>query len=379
MRILVDEDIPYAQEAFAQLGEVTTRPAAGFADVVGQADALVVRSTRRVDAALLDGTPVRFVGTATAGIDHVDLPYLAQRGITFAAAPGCNAESVAQYVATGLAVLRRRRGLSWAGKSIGSVGVGQCGSRVARIARAMGFEPVLCDPPQARATGRDEFHPLRVLAACDVITLHVPFTRTGPDRTDGMIDAGFLAALKPSAVVFNTCRGEVLDEASLTAALQSRRIAAAVIDVWRGEPSIDPALEAATAIATSHIAGYSYDGKVNGTAMMHTALCAFAGVVPHWDATALLAAEPRDVAWLDLPSDPEAAIADLLTMSYAIEADDARLRAINTQPPAARAAGFRDLRKHYPRRREFGSTCVRLGPAATALAQRLRAIGFQTA
>lgn len=377
MRILVDEDIPCAREAFGTLGDVTTCAAGEFPSKVATADALVVRSTRRVDAALLDGTPVRFVGTATAGIDHIDVPYLARREIVFAAAPGCNAESVAQYVATALAVLRGRGGTSWAGKSIGIVGVGQCGSRVERIARALGLMPVLCDPPRARAEGHGAFAPLAALVDCDIVTLHVPYTRTGDDRTDGMIDAAFLQAMRPTALLFNSCRGEVVDEPALTAALQARRLAGAVIDVWRGEPSIDLALHAVVSIGTSHIAGYSYDGKVNGTAMMHEALCRFAGVAPHWDAAAVLAAAPHEV---DVPGSGgvEEVIADLVRASYDIEADAARLQAVCAGPSSARAAGFRDLRKHYPRRRELASTRVRLGDAPAELGTRLRAIGFQT-
>jgi erythronate-4-phosphate dehydrogenase len=376
MRILVDEDIPYAREAFGGLGEVTTRAAAEFPAAVRAADALVVRSTRRVDAALLDGTPVRFVGTATAGIDHIDLPYLARREIRFAAAPGCNAESVAQYVATALAVLRRRLGGSFAGRSIGIVGVGQCGTRVARIARALGLEPVLCDPPRARVEGGD-FRPLAELAACDIVTLHVPFVRDGVDCTAGLIDAAFLASMAPTAILLNTCRGEVLDERALLARLRAGRLGAAVIDVWRGEPTIDPELHAGVALATSHIAGYSYDGKVQGTAMMHAALCEFAGIAPHWDAAAALASSPRAVPWPGATDDAEDGIAALLIDAYPIEADAARLTALRDQPPAARAAGFRDLRKFYPQRREFGSTQVVLPAGSGKLGARLRQIGFQ--
>ena len=378
MRILVDEDIPYAHEAFGQLGDVTTLPASAFPERVGTADALMVRSTRRVDGALLDGTPVRFVGTATAGIDHVDVPYLQRRGTVFAAAPGCNAESVAQYVATALAVLHERHGMTWAGKSIGIVGVGQCGLRVERIARGLGLEPVLCDPLRARATGDPKFRPLAELTACDLITLHVPYTRDGIDRTDHLIDAEFLDALPRAAVLLNTCRGEVLDEAAMTVAARTQRLAA-VIDVWCGEPTIDPALHAAATIATSHIAGYSYDGKVKGTAMMHDALCAFAGVAPHWDAAAVLAAAPRTTTVPDPHVGIESIIARLLLDAYPIERDAAALRTVAEQAPAERATGFRNLRKHYPRRREFGSTCVQLPPALGGLAARLQRIGFQTA
>lgn len=376
MRILVDEDIPFAREAFSGLGTVTTLAPPAFPDAVGAADALVVRSTRKVDAALLDGTPVRFVGTATAGTDHVDVDYLARRGVVFAAAPGCNAESVAQYVATALAALRIRCGFTVAGKSIGIVGVGQCGSRVERIATALGMTPVLCDPPRGRATGSDRFRPLAELAHCDVVTLHVPRTLDGPDRTEGMIDAAFLRALRPDAVLLNCCRGEVLDEEALVTALRSDRLAAAVIDVWAGEPAIDPVLLATATLTTSHIAGYSYDGKVNGTAMMHEALCRFAGVAPHWDAAAVLAAAPRVV---DLPAGDgtaDGAIAALLLDAYAIEADVARLQAFRDVTPEARAAGFRMLRKTYPLRREFASTQVRSAGVESGVRERLRQIGF---
>jgi erythronate-4-phosphate dehydrogenase len=203
VRIVADEDIPFAREAFASLGDLRLLPAARLAAELQEADVLVVRSVTRVNEALLAGSRVRFVGTVTAGVDHVDTDYLAKRAIKLASAAGCNSTAVAQHVAAFLCALRtiwdRHRP-----RSIGIVGVGHCGTKVEKVAQALGFQTVLCDPPLARETGSARFRPLAELRDCDVLTLHTPLIREGCDQTLGMIDEAYLRKMKPGSIVVNT-------------------------------------------------------------------------------------------------------------------------------------------------------------------------------
>lgn len=376
MLIIADENIPYVREAFGALGEVRTLPGRRITpEALRGAEALLVRSVTPVGAQLLEGSTIRFVGTATAGFDHVDTDCLARRGIGFASASGSNAESVAQYVAAVLLHLRSRLGGSLRGPSIGIVGVGHCGSRVERIARALAMEPVLCDPPLARRSGEARYRPLAELAGCDVVTLHVPLIDSGPDATAGMIGAEFLAAMKPGAALINAARGVVVDEAALLATLVAGRLAGAAIDCWAAEPSISLDLQRHAMIATPHIAGYSLDGKLRGTEMIHRALCEFLGVAPQWSAAGVL---PRTVLTLEpaVGGEPEARIARLVEESYPLMRDDAALRRMLTLRPPERAEFFDSLRRDYPIRREFAATRITLRNPESDLGRRLLGLGF---
>lgn len=364
--ILADENIPFAREAFGTLGDVRLKHGrhivrADLADV----DMLVVRSITRVDAALLAGTRVQFVGTATSGSDHVDAADLDRLGIAFHAALGCNANAVAEYMAAAWLTLATRRGRALAGRRVGVVGVGHVGSLVAQKARALGMEPVLNDPPKGRETGSDRYRPLSDLADCDIITCHTPLTFDGPDPTYRLIGGPFFAGLRPGAWFCNAGRGEVVHEAALHRAIEEGRLDAVVLDVWDHEPEIDGRLLARVDIGTPHIAGYSLEGKLNGTAMIYRAACAFLGVEPSWSAAA--AAPPRppglplrgfadgETALAHLDGAGVAALADAVTAAYPILRDDEALRKTAEMHPARRGQVFDLLRKTYPVRREFSA------------------------
>lgn len=378
MIAVADENIPFAREAFAAFGEVRTLPGREIVRAaLSDADLLLVRSITRVDAALLEGTPVRFVGTATIGEDHVDADWLRDRGIGFASAPGCNANSVAEYVTAALLALAERQGRDLAGASLGIVGVGNAGSRVDAKARALGMRTVWHDPPRAEAEGAACFAPREAMFACDFVSLHVPLTRTGPHPTHHMVDAAFLEAMKPSAILINTARGAVVDGSALASALASGKIAGAALDVWENEPRIDPALLDCAAIATPHIAGYSYDGKVRGTEMIRAAACRHFGLPEAWRAAPHL--PPPEVPEIRIPADESRPIARAVRAVYDIMRDDAALRAAGALPsPGERAEAFDRLRKHYPRRREFPHTRVLLDAPAKALRDALARLGFRT-
>jgi erythronate-4-phosphate dehydrogenase len=371
--ILADENIPYAREAFGTLGEVRLKHGrqisrADLADV----DLLVVRSITRVDEALIAGTRVRFVGTATSGVDHLAIGDLERLGIAWHAALGCNANAVAEYMTAAWLTLAQRRGETLAGRRVGVVGVGHVGSLVVEKARALGMEPVLNDPPKARETGSGRYRPLDALLNCDIVTCHTPLTVDGLDPTYRLIGEAFFSRLKPGAWFCNAGRGEVVDEASLRPALDLERLGAVVLDVWDHEPEIDGGLLARVEIATPHIAGYSLEGKLNGTDLVYRAACGFLGIEPIWRAAA--AAPPRpeglplrgfargDGTLRHLDREGVSALADAVAAVYPILRDDEALRRTAQMDAAERGRAFDLLRKTYPTRREFSLAPDRLLP-----------------
>lgn len=397
MKIIVDENIPFGREAFGRLGEVVTMHGRKMdAAAVRDADLLIIRSITKVNRELLDGSRVRFVGTCTIGTDHVDEAYLRERGIAFASAPGCNANSVAEYVVCSLLVLAKRGGYRLEGKTIGVVGVGNVGSKVVAKCEALGMKVRQNDPPLARLFPCEKrFLPLEALMDADFISLHVPLTKTGEDKTWHMADAAFLKRMKPGAVLLNTCRGAVLDNAAAarwiatsgrdSAATQkpSRpevaiHLNAMILDVWEGEPSISTELVEAAALGTPHIAGYSYDGKVNGTTMVYQAACKAIGTTADWDARPLLPPSPHAHLTLDAAGrNDEDVLREAALTVYDIEADDRRLRAIADLPADERGAYFDRLRKEYPQRREFQNSTITLRGGSVTLRRKLAGIGFR--
>lgn len=358
LKILADENIPFVEKAFSTYGRVETCPGREItAERVREADVLLVRSVTPVDEALLVGSPVQFVGSATIGIDHVDVRYLQKEGITFAHAPGSNAESVVEYVMAALLRLAVRKGRRLEELTAGVVGCGNVGGRLAARLEALGLGVLRNDPPLAESAGAEGFVPLKkLLEEADVISLHVPLTTTGPYPTYHLVDEAVLEQLRPEAWLINTSRGSVVDNRALRRHLERGRLAAVVLDVWEGEPCPDPALIRRTDLATPHIAGYSFDGKVQGTVMLYEALTRHLGTAPAWDAEKVLAPSDEDTLSLTLPDKTLAMEAwfDLLVeQMYPIEADDKLLRALLEQPADEQGAYFSGLRKNYRRRRTF--------------------------
>jgi erythronate-4-phosphate dehydrogenase len=375
MRILVDENIPQGLPAFSAYGDARTFSGRSLrrGDLL-QADALLVRSITRVDEALLGGTPVRFVGTATIGTDHVDREFLRQAGIGFASAPGCNARSVAEYLVSALLHLHVRKNLPLEGKTLGIVGYGHVGSEAARLAQALGLRILRCDPPLAEKGNQEKFLPLSELVKqCDIISLHVPLTSTGPYATSKMANNGFFEGFEASKTLINTARGEVVDESALLQGLDRGAIGNLVLDVFPGEPDFNPVLARADLI-TPHVAGYSVQGKLNGTQMVRNAFCRHFGLkkadFPD-SAPTLRPAIPFPGSGGNLYS----YLHYFVTKSYDISRDDAELRQVLNQ--GGLALGFDSLRRHYPERHEF-STFRAVGVPSTefTLRARLTALGF---
>jgi erythronate-4-phosphate dehydrogenase len=385
MRIVADRNIPGVAEAFARFGEVITLSSAALTrEAVREADLLFVRSTVKVGPALLEGSRVRFVATATIGIDHLDVAWLEAQGIAWASAPGSNAPSVLQWFAAALARAARHLGRDVGALRVGVVGVGAVGGRVARLLRAVSREtggpaPLLCDPPRARAEGSGaEPEGLialdALLAEADVVTLHVPLTRGGEHPTAALFDRARLRAMRPGAVLVNAARGEIVDGAALLEALDRGHLAGAFLDCLPGEPTPDPALVARALVATPHIAGHSLDGKYAGTRMVYEAACAFLGVAPEWTPP-LPPAPPITVDTTGLS--PAAAIVDAVRAGYALDDDDAALRRIVALPEGERAAAFRAYREAYPPRRELRGRLLTFSPNCDPAARAIE--GLQAA
>jgi erythronate-4-phosphate dehydrogenase len=378
MRIVADANIPFVRECLSSVGEVRVLSGRDIApQVVADADALLVRSITPVNESLLGGSAVRFVGTATIGFDHVDVPYLHRNGIGFASAPGSNANSAAEYVIAGLLEVARRRRIPLEGKSIGVIGVGNVGGRVARKCEGLGMRVLRNDPPLQRRTGDSTYVPLEALYDCDFITIHTPLTREGIDKTYHLADAGFFARLKAGAVFVNASRGAVVESQALKAAIRSGRLRATVLDVWEGEPNIDAELLGMVDLATPHIAGYSFDGKVAGMVMIYRSLCEYFKLTPKFDVEDFLPVPevPRlEIATGD--AGDEESLARTAERIYSIARDDRDTRQIANQPPEGRGRFFDALRKNYPVRREFQNTTVVLDRPRETLARKLRGIGF---
>ncbi len=372
LNIVCDESIPFGPEAFSQFGSVITFPGREITpDLLKSTDVLIVRSITKVDEELLKNTPVKFVGTATIGTDHIDTDYIKRSGIHFASAAGCNSNSVKEYVLTAIFELSVKYNFIIEGMVIGIFGAGNIGSKVRSAAEALGMKVLVSDPPLYRKTGDRKYNSLRSLSECDVVTLHVPLTFDGEDKTFRLIDEEKIRSLKENAILINTSRGGVVDERGLLKACAKKNIRK-VFDVWENEPDFNTGFADVCDIATPHIAGYSYEGKVNGTRMIYNSLCDYLGAARSWTASLLPVNNPVIVTANDVSD--EKFFYQITSSAYNIMKDDERFR------EGARSANpgkeFDLIRKNYPVRREFSNYRVRTGGQNKNLLQKVEKTGF---
>lgn len=379
MKIIADRGIPLVREVFSHLGTVEVVPAKRItAGLVRDADILLVRSVTKINEALLSGSSVRFVATSTIGTDHIDREYLDTRQIGFACAPGSNAQSVAEYVCAALVYCSHKYSFDLKSKVLGIIGVGNIGKRVLHMAPVLGMQCLCNDPPRARKEDSSEFVPLdRLLRDADMVTIHVPLTPEGPDATLRMVDEIFLRRIKTGALLFNTSRGKIVDELILKK--MRGQLGGLVLDVWENEPSVDTDLLAMTDCGTPHIAGYSYDGRINGVGMVYEAVCDFLGREPRWRPSAHLDTIPMYELNLSSPcADP---LSDSILQAYPIGRDVAHMRELAGVRAEEQGSYFTRLRENYPRRLEFNhfsiDTCVDDGVILPDSArQNLARLGF---
>jgi erythronate-4-phosphate dehydrogenase len=346
MKILIDGNITAARDIFHPHGEVVRMDGRQIRRRhLHSVDALVIRSVTRIDAELLDGTPVRFVGTTTIGTDHLDIPWLEENCITWASAPGCNADSAAQYTLAMIWLACERLGIGLAGRSAGIIGRGNVGSRVTRLLNLMGVETVANDPPLADR-GETGLVSFEEALAQDIVSLHVPLVKDGPYPTLRMLDARALNRLPPQALLVNTARGAVVEGAALKQKLSAGLVHGA-LDVWPDEPHIDRELVLATSVATPHVAGYSNDGKFNGARQIYRAFCRWAG-----ETECPLPPVPGG-PW-DLWLEPErSSVSQVLEATCFVGQHDRAMQELARLPPDALAQEFDRLRREYPARRDF--------------------------
>ncbi|MBG0847104.1 4-phosphoerythronate dehydrogenase PdxB [Pseudomonas chengduensis] len=372
MHIVADENIPLLDEFFAAFGSIRRLPGRAItAADVRDADLLLVRSVTQVNRALLEGSRVRFVGTCTIGTDHLDLEYFAAAGIAWSSAPGCNARGVVDYVLGSVLTLAEREGADPAARVYGVVGAGQVGGRLVTLLQGLGWQVRVCDPPRQVAEGGDFVSLEQIIGECDVISLHTPLDAS----TRHLFDAARLAALRPGTWLINASRGAVVDNAALRSLLPQRPDLKAVLDVWEGEPQADVELAALCQLATPHIAGYSLDGKLRGTAQIYQACCRALGVAEQVSLADLLPAPWLSELSIDGSADPAWALASICRAVYDPRRDDADFRRSLVGDADTRRAGFDRLRKHYPMRREIDGLRVRIQGDSAPLAALVRALG----
>lgn len=373
MKIVCDNKIPFLKGALEPYAQVVYLPGSDTTpDVVRDADAIITRTRTKCNESLLKGSKVKMIATATIGYDHIDTRWCESNGIEWTNAPGCNSWSVQQYIGSLLVTMSRELGFSCKQKTLGVVGVGNVGSKVARIGALLGFKVLLCDPPRARREGTAGFVTLdEIIDKSDIITCHVPLQRSGEDCTFHMIDAARLASMRRDQILINSSRGEVVDCNALKAALKNGAIRAASLDVWENEPDIDCELLSLLFTGTPHIAGYSLDGKANGTIMSVQAIGhKFDLPCSDWTVTDIpLPLQPVEFTLDAAGKTPQEVLADAILYTYNIKDDDARLR--------ADTGSFERQRADYPVRREFPAFTVTLKNDDTGRATViLREIGF---
>lgn len=377
MKIIADENMTAVEALFSPYGEIELVPGRTLEKVqLADCDALLVRSVTRVDRELLDGSAVRFVGSATIGTDHIDHDYLKAAGIAFAHAPGCNAEAVVDYV---LAVLFEVHESSWFDKTVAIVGCGNVGSRLYGRLRNLGVKCICYDPflDDSEQPGLCDFEDL---PSADILCLHTPLTTDGPYPTYHLCDAQFLAALKPGSLLINAGRGAVIDNEALLPLLEAGQLKA-VLDVWEDEPNITRRLADAVTLGSPHIAGYSLEGRLRGTLMIERAFSRWispqgGGMSPSLQQ--LLTEMGFGLNQIELIGQPEAEsyqqLRQFVMAAYRPSIDYARVKALFLQPTTV-AIGFDRLRKDYPLRREFGY-CVPPQALRDSLDRELSALGF---
>jgi erythronate-4-phosphate dehydrogenase len=370
MKIVIDQNIRGVENTFARLGELV---AMDGRDIRRQhlmdADLLIIRTATRADASLLEGTPVRFVGTTAIGTDHLDIPWLGNQGITWCNAPGCNADSAAQYTLATMWLACQRLGRRLEDQRVGIIGRGNVGSRVQKLLDALGVDTVANDPPLADA-GIGGLVSQSEALSCDIVSLHVPLTRDGPCPTFRMIGDRQLARMPAGALLVNAARGNVVHGAALLEALRAGTVHAA-LDCWPDEPRLDPKLLERTVVATPHVAGYSDDGKRNGTWMVYEAWCHSAGVEP-----AVRGEEGQGRLSLAIQN-PADVLTEALEAACFVPGHDCLMRELAALPAGELPAQFDRLRKEYPFRRDFHGWDVDCVDSAAA--RLLASLGFAVA
>ena len=343
MKIVADENIPFVNELFSPFGDVVLSAGRSMnADLLEGADILLVRSVTKVNEALLAKSNVKFVGTCTIGTDHLDKKYLEEQGIVYSSAPGCNANGVVQYVVTALAQLN----FLGTHNKVGIVGFGNVGSRVYKMLKALGFD-CRCVDPFKTLDDCPDLVSFDEIFDCDIICVHTPFTTDGDHPTEEMFSTAEFERMKPGAFLLNAGRGPVLDNDALLEYLKEHDDIEVVLDVWQEEPDMNSLLFNYVQIGTTHIAGYSYEGRVTGSTMIYEALTEFLNIEPGKRETILNSVKEK--AFGEKETIQAKSLRDAVAQVYSIDKDHMDLENALAMLPQS----FDLLRKNYHKRREF--------------------------
>ncbi len=370
MKIIADDKIPFLKGVLESCAEVVYLPGAKITSAdVKDADAIITRTRTKCNEELLNGSKVKFIATATIGYDHIDTAWVEANGIKWTNAPGCNSSSVAQYISSVLLNIACKYKISLRGKTLGVVGVGNVGSKVAKVGEALGMRVLLNDPPRAEKEGQGAFADLaQIVTESDFITMHVPLDKDGEYPTYHLGNKELFTVMKDHAFYINSSRGSVCDNTALKEALTQNNIAGAVLDVWENEPDLDLELLNLVEFGTPHIAGYSADGKANGTAMSIKTLSEFFGLnFAGWYPFGVPVPEKRYLKISSEGSFEEKMLA-AVSLSYNVRDDSDRLR----NSPST----FEKQRGNYPLRREFPVFTAECSD--TEIRKALTKLGFKT-
>jgi erythronate-4-phosphate dehydrogenase len=374
IKIVVDNKIPMIKGVLEPYAEVFySNPFDFTKELVKDKDALIIRTRTKCNAGLLEGSSVKFIATATIGYDHIDTKYCESNNIKWMNAPGCNSSSVMQYIASALVTIAKKKKLRFADTTLGVVGVGNVGSKVAKTAKLLGMKVLLNDPPRMRSEGIEGFTKLDdIISESDIITFHVPLIKEGIDKTFHMADDIFFNKLNREKIIFNSSRGPVVETIALKNAIKKRIVTASLLDVWEKEPDIDSELLKLVDIATPHIAGYSADGKANGTAACVQGASEFfdLGIEKNWYPAEIpnpLNSKQITIDCKDI--NLQQILSEAVLSTYDITNDDKTLRnSIVT---------FEKQRGSYPVRREFPFYEVKLLNGNTEIEKRISDLGFK--
>jgi len=373
IRVIADDKIPFLKGVLEGIADISYFPGNAIdKNIVRNADALITRTRTLCNEDLLAGSTVKFIASATIGFDHIDTAWCDTHGIKWTNAPGCNSSSVQQYIISACLHIFSGLHLDPSGLTIGIIGTGNVGSKVALAAETLGMKVLLNDPPRERTEKSNIFTSFEeVINKADIITFHVPLNKEGKDKTLGMAGSSFFNTLKKQIILFNTSRGQVVIGEELKKAINRGNIKACVLDVWENEPDIDPELLKKVNFGTPHIAGYSTDGKINGTVMSIRSLSRYFNLgLDNWYPAEVPKPE-HEIITYDCSGKTETEILkNIYHITYDISVDDRRLRDNPNK--------FEFLRGNYPVRREPPVYKVELiNNPFTSIPGKLQKLGFQ--
>jgi erythronate-4-phosphate dehydrogenase len=371
IRIIADEKIPFLKGVFESFADIIYLPWNAITrNAILTADAILVRTPTICDHTLLDGTSVKFIGTPTAGFDHIDTNYCRAHSIHVVNAPGCNANSVMQYISSALLLIAEKNRFTLKDQTLGIVGVGKIGTKIEKLAQTFRMKVLLNDPPREREEGHGKYSTFRhLLESSDILTIHVPLNKEGQDKTWHLIDPDALHKMKPNAWLINSARGEVIDSAAMKTKISSGKFPAMVFDVWENEPRIDLDLLPYVFIATPHIAGYSLEGKANATATVVRQLGQFFHLpFDEWFPANIPGPDNPELFIDGKDKTPEQILKEAILHTYSIGEDD---RTFRSDP-----RNFEQQRGNYPVRREFSAYHISLKNVTQDTAELLIDLGF---